>query len=44
MIRAVVRLLNIALTNRMDPEDMTSAFGFGHGKSKPQAKLEEDQY
>ncbi|CAO3611718.1 unnamed protein product [Mucor fragilis] len=26
----------------MDPEDLTSAFGFGHGKSKPQAKLEDD--
>ncbi|KAI8889644.1 hypothetical protein K501DRAFT_170432 [Backusella circina FSU 941] len=25
---------------QMDPEDMTSAFGFGHGKSKPQAKME----
>jgi hypothetical protein len=28
---------------RMDPDDLTSAFGFGHGKSKPQAKLEDDE-
>jgi hypothetical protein len=28
---------------RMDPEDLTSAFGFGHGKSKPQSKMEEEQ-
>lgn len=38
--------VNIRKTNqnhdRMDPEDLTSAFGFGHGKSKPQAKLEDD--
>ncbi|KAI7891185.1 ABC transporter transmembrane region 2-domain-containing protein [Mucor mucedo] len=26
----------------MDPEDLTSAFGFGHGKTKPQSKMEED--
>ncbi|KAI9248117.1 ABC transporter transmembrane region 2-domain-containing protein [Helicostylum pulchrum] len=26
----------------MDPEDSTSAFGFGHGKTKPQSKMEEE--
>lgn len=33
--------LTIAL-NRMDPEDINSAFGFGHGKSKPQEKLQDN--
>ncbi|KAI8373448.1 ABC transporter transmembrane region 2-domain-containing protein [Choanephora cucurbitarum] len=28
----------------MDPEDLTSAFGFGHGKSKPQSKLEDENF
>ncbi|KAI8074343.1 ABC transporter transmembrane region 2-domain-containing protein [Gilbertella persicaria] len=28
----------------MDPEDVTSAFGFGHGKSKPQSKLEDESF
>ncbi|KAI9476414.1 MAG: ABC transporter transmembrane region 2-domain-containing protein [Benjaminiella poitrasii] len=28
----------------MDPEDINSAFGFGHGKSKPQSKLENEDY
>ncbi|KAI7903409.1 ABC transporter transmembrane region 2-domain-containing protein [Cokeromyces recurvatus] len=27
----------------MDPEDINSAFGFGHGKSKPQPKLEDNE-
>ncbi|ORE04483.1 hypothetical protein BCV72DRAFT_251226 [Rhizopus microsporus var. microsporus] len=26
----------------MDPEDINSAFGFGHGKSKPQEKLQDN--
>ncbi|KAI8382979.1 ABC transporter transmembrane region 2-domain-containing protein [Blakeslea trispora] len=28
----------------MDPEDLTAAFGFGHGKSKPQSKLEDEDF
>ncbi|KAG1054029.1 hypothetical protein G6F46_004272 [Rhizopus delemar] len=27
----------------MDPEDINSAFGFGHGKSKPQEKLQDEE-